>query len=206
MFELSRRRKVIANLRFSVIAATLLALGATPLACDRRHASQSISTDQPQSAPDTKQYREFNQRFELIEANSLQLYTDGAVTTVPGSEIHEGQTLYVFWGIWCDICHDELDQLEAWARDAVDSSPHVVTVQNDGEAERRRAREELAEHGWPFPAILPTDAQLQMSNPDNLTPTTILVDANGQISRRWVGYNAEEQAEIRQLFSADNKP
>jgi peroxiredoxin len=205
MFELSRRRKLVAKLRFSIIGATLLALASTPLACDKRDDSQSTSTNQSQSEPSTKEAQEVNRQFELIEADSLQLYTDGAITTVPGSDVHEGQTLYVFWGIWCDICHDELDQLEAWTRSAVDSGPHVVTVQNDGEAEHERAREELAEHGWPFPAILPTDAQLQMSNPNNLTPTTVLVGADGTISRRWVGYNAEEQAEISQLFSAGNE-
>lgn len=105
--------------------------------------------------------------------------TDGVRVQVGGSG---AATLVAFWATWCPVCKAEEDNIVAVARDH-----RVVSVaMQSGDA--GTVAKHLRERGIDLPALVDVDGRHAANWRVRGVPTHFIVDANGQIRFRMVGY------------------
>ena len=108
-------------------------------------------------------------------AESLQQKVDAGKTA----------TLVVFWATWCPVCRAEEGNIEAVARDWPVVS--VATQSEDAAAITRY----LKQRGLTVPAIVDEDGDLARPWHVRGVPAHFIVDAQGNIRFRIVGYATE---------------
>ncbi len=103
-----------------------------------------------------------------------------------------GRRLLFFWATWCGPCKNSLPELLAWSRKA--GVPVIAISDEDQETIRRF----LDGFGAPFPEIVASDSLRVTSVAYGVsgTPTFVLVDAQGMIEWRGVGYSSEKHLQI----------
>lgn len=126
---------------------------------------------------------------------------NGNVEVTSTAEFEERPTLFVYWGIWCHTCHEELAALSEWYSEGRAQRLRIVTVHNDGPTFHERATEEALKAEWPFDTLLPTSDQLTRWNPRSLTPTTALIAVDGTETARVIGFGSSERGELFDLLS-----
>lgn len=105
---------------------------------------------------------------------------------------HRGQPVLVyFWATWCAVCRLEQGSIESLASDH-----HVVGValQSGSAAE---VTNYLREHGLRVPVINDPDGGIAAAWGVRATPTGFVVDRDGRIRFREVGYTTEAGLRLR---------
>lgn len=93
--------------------------------------------------------------------------------------------LVAFWASWCSVCAAEADNLAAVARDHA-----VITVaMQSGNA--AAVSQHLQEHGLNFAAIADADAAIAGRWRIRGVPAHFVIDGNGRIRFRVIGYATE---------------
>ena len=117
----------------------------------------------------------------------------------------QGRAVLVnFWATWCPPCLAELPSMQALA-DQHGSNKLVVLCVNVRESAAKVARF-VQTTGLRLPVLLDTDGAITQAWNVNVFPTSVLVGADGQPSRRirgeldWTG--AQAQAWLRPLLPA----
>jgi peroxiredoxin len=123
------------------------------------------------------------QQRSLIEAPAPRLegrLVDGTAYAPAGRETQP--LLVYFWASWCPVCRLEQGGIDTLAREQ-----RVVTVamQSGADAEVTNF---LREHGLQFPVINDPDGTLAAAWGVRGVPTFIVVDSQGMIRFREVGY------------------
>ncbi|MDQ6951649.1 MAG: TlpA disulfide reductase family protein [Mariprofundales bacterium] len=96
---------------------------------------------------------------------------------------YRGQPLILhFWASWCPPCRQELPQIDRWKR--AHPKVHLVAISLDDST--MDARQFLHQHHLSLPAWIADPRQATRLGIRAL-PTTILIDANGDIQQRIVG-------------------
>lgn len=117
---------------------------------------------------------------ELAATDSAGRPVDLAGLTAAGQP-----ALVVFWASWCPVCAAEADNLAAIARDRA-----VITVaMQSGNA--AAVNQHLQEHGLNFAAIPDPDATIAGRWRIRGVPAHFVIDGNGRIRFRVVGYATE---------------
>ncbi|GAB4521457.1 MAG: hypothetical protein Fur0018_01980 [Anaerolineales bacterium] len=95
-----------------------------------------------------------------------------------------------FWASWCGPCRLEMPDIQAQAEKWGDAL--VILGVNAGEP-RGDAQAFVDELGLTFPILLDADNQAQRAYLVQGLPTTIVVDAQGIVQARHIGYMSGEQ-------------
>jgi thiol-disulfide isomerase/thioredoxin len=91
-----------------------------------------------------------------------------------------------FWGIWCGWCVRELPDLQKLVRNyANDPAVRIVTINNDGDADK--VREWMSTRKYDFPVLL-DDGWLERNEMHSF-PTTWFLDRSGRIAFTKVGWS-----------------
>jgi thiol-disulfide isomerase/thioredoxin len=116
-------------------------------------------------------------------------------------ELHGKVTLINFWASWCAPCRVEMPALDSVRRSIANPAFTFITMNEDVRVDDAAAF--LEEHGFDFPVLLGRGKLRQQYHYLGL-PLTLLLDREGRIVRRWIGFAGEEQvAEIRAIVEAE---
>jgi cytochrome c biogenesis protein CcmG, thiol:disulfide interchange protein DsbE len=113
---------------------------------------------------------------------------DGRVVSL---DEYRGQVVLVnFWASWCPPCRVEMPGFERVYRQRRDEGFVILGIATDTHAEDA-IREFVEEHGITYPILLADRQVIQDYGGIRSLPETFLVDRNGVIRHRVIGYFAE---------------
>lgn len=94
----------------------------------------------------------------------------------------------MFWATWCEVCEQEMPEMEALAGRYDPEALTVVPISVDEGAPFAKVRAYMAEHEYRrLPAMVDTTQALFLSVGAYATPTTIIVDKFGQVVAAYIG-------------------
>lgn len=96
-----------------------------------------------------------------------------------------------FWASWCPICRFEQDTIQALSRD------HQVISVAMQSGSREEVQAYMQEQGLNFMTLLDEDGQLANRFGVRGVPTTLMINRNGEIAFREVGYTTEWGLRLR---------
>lgn len=104
-----------------------------------------------------------------------------------------GQVALVnFWASWCTPCRSEMPALDAMRRRLDDTAFVFVALSEDESVDD--ARRFVTEHHFTFPAVWGRGEQRERYHYPGL-PYTVLLDREGRVIRRWIGFAGPTQIE-----------
>jgi len=107
-----------------------------------------------------------------------------------------------FWGTWCTPCITEIPHYNALVADYGDKGVHLIglTVESG-------PREEVLEwiaadesHEMNYSLAMAEDEHMEVFGPIFGFPTTLLLDRDGTIVKRWIGAASNKSDQIRELL------
>jgi thiol-disulfide isomerase/thioredoxin len=124
---------------------------------------------------------------ERLRTINLPLLSGGAAAIHDSGKV----TLVNVWASWCVPCREEMPALDSLQRELrTEARFQFVTVNEDVRVES--ARRFLNAFGFEFPVLLGRGrAKNELHYPG--LPYTILVDAEGRVVRKWIGYAGPSQ-------------
>jgi peroxiredoxin len=121
---------------------------------------------------------------------------DFTLKTLDGSQIslrdYEGQVVLVnFWGTWCPPCADEIPDLEAVYQARQDDGFVILGV--NVRDHPQMVESFVADLGVSYPVVLDEADQVSQEYRVRGLPLSVLVDRDGVIRVRHIGYLSAEQ-------------
>ena len=117
------------------------------------------------------------------------------------SDLRGKVTLINFWASWCTPCRTEMPTLDSLRRSVTDPDFQFLTFNED--VHRSDAANFIRELGFDFPVLLGGGKLRQRYHYLGL-PFTVLLDRDGRVVQRWVGFAGPEQIQaIRTLTRAE---
>jgi thiol-disulfide isomerase/thioredoxin len=114
---------------------------------------------------------------------------------------HRGQVVLVnFWATWCPPCRVETPDLVALQSDYASRGFQIVGVNMD--EDRGNVGPFVRQYRLNYPVVLP-NGSFPLANGVDALPTSILIDRNGRVARRYVGMISEAaiRADIDKLLA-----
>ena len=106
-----------------------------------------------------------------------------------------------FWASWCTPCRTEMPALDSLRREIGDTTFLFIGVNEEQDIEA--ARSFMDELGFDFPVVLGRGTMRQRFHYPGL-PYSVLLDRDGRIAARWIGFAGEEQVQtMRALIRAE---
>lgn len=116
----------------------------------------------------------------------------------------DGDILIVdFWATWCAPCISEIPHYNAIDRDYRDKGVHLIglTVEDEGpEAIVEWMKSMDAEYQITYPLVMANDALIEAFGPVLGFPTTLLIDRDGTIVKRWIGAAGNKSDRLREML------
>ena len=128
----------------------------------------------------------------------LELLHGGRVTS---ADMMGKVVLINFWASWCEPCRDEMPALDALRRSITHEDFAFMTFNED--VTLGPARRFLEDYGSDFPVALGR-GDLRAKYHYVGLPFTVLIDREGRVVTRWIGFAGEEQLRsIRSITQAE---
>jgi len=107
-----------------------------------------------------------------------------------------------FWATWCGPCITEIPHYNSLAHDYADKGVHLIglTVESGSSEEILEwmaSDEKLQMH---YPLVQVNDELMNTFGPVFGFPTTLLLDRDGNVVKRWIGAAPNKSAQIRELL------
>lgn len=114
----------------------------------------------------------------------------------------EGKVVLInFWASWCGPCRVEMPALDSLQRSIQDHDFLFVTMNEDVDSDD--AASFVAEYGFVFPVVLGRGRLRSRYHYIGL-PFTVLLDRDGKVVQRWIGFAGEDQLHsIRAVVAAE---
>lgn len=90
-------------------------------------------------------------------------------------------TVVNVWATWCPYCVDEMADYQTLYEKHGDSIQFVMLDSAESSREVSDANDYIKEQGFTFPVFYDTDLELQRYFSVSAYPTTIVIDANGEV-------------------------
>ena len=122
-----------------------------------------------------------------------------------------GPTVITFWATWCKPCRKELPELQKLVDKYGEKGFQVIGINGDGPVDQAKVRPYVKALGFDFTIILDPDGEIRRRLQVEVFPTSFLVDREGRITHRQVGYRRGDEtileAKVQKLIgSADKDP
>ena len=104
-----------------------------------------------------------------------------------------GPTVITFWATWCKPCRKELPELQKLVERYGERGFQVVGINGDGPVDQAKIRPYVKALGYDFIIIPDPDGEIRRRFQVEVFPTSFLVDAEGQILHRQVGYRQGDE-------------
>ncbi len=106
-------------------------------------------------------------------------------------------TVVSFWATWCIPCKKEIknisSKLPEWKKEA---DFNYITMSIDETRAEGLARTYAISQGWTFPYYIDANSDLKRSMNFQSVPYTIIIDKQGKIAFKHIGYEEGGEAEI----------
>lgn len=134
---------------------------------------------------------------ERLRPVSLPLLSGGSASIHDPGRL----TLVNVWASWCAPCRVEMPALDSLQRELQSESRfRFITVNEDVRVEK--AQEFMTQLGFDFPVLLGKGRMKSLLHYPGL-PYTVLLDAEGRVVQKWIGYSGPSQiGTIRQTIAA----
>ena len=120
-------------------------------------------------------------------ANFQMRGLDRSVVDVPAQ--YAGRPVLInVWASWCGPCVEEMPALEAFAKEQGANGVQVVGIALD---DVDAVRAFIQRTGVTYPILVdvpgPADAGVRLGNPKGVLPYSVLIDADGRLSKQRIG-------------------
>ena len=107
-----------------------------------------------------------------------------------------------FWGTWCPPCITEIPHYNALDNDYRDKGVNLIglTVESGTAEEVLEWMAADETHNITYPLVMSNDELMNVFGPVFGFPTTLLIDAEGNVVKRWIGAKVGKSDEIRELL------
>ncbi|MCL2602083.1 MAG: TlpA family protein disulfide reductase [Treponema sp.] len=122
--------------------------------------------------------------------------TQGSNLTL--SELKGKAVLLNFWATWCPPCRDEMPSMEALYRRYKDAGLEIVAV--NVREDRGQVQSFMASYRLSFPAVLDADGRVSGIYGVRALPTSFLINKEGKIVARLVGFSNWDTPEKHAVF------
>jgi peroxiredoxin len=114
-------------------------------------------------------------------------------------EDQRGKTVVVnFWTTTCPPCVKEMPHFQSFYQEQSDSGDVAIFMVNIGE-DRDTVKSYIEESNYTFPVLLDSSAEAAQKYGIRYTPTTVFIDANGQVKASIVGAFPNKSALEKQV-------
>lgn len=154
----------------------------------------------PRSAADTEKSSgnaSLKAALEILELVDL----DGN-TVALSSYLGRGPILVDFWATWCKPCLQSFPELDALYADLGGRGLNVVAINEDGPRNAPKVKPFMQTNGYEFPVLLDLNREAQRRMQVAALPTTLLLDADGNVLHTSFGYHPGEFEKIRPLIES----
>ena len=106
-----------------------------------------------------------------------------------------------WWATWCHPCITEIPHYNAFEADYRDKNVHLIglTVESGTPEDILAWMEEDEGHKITYPLVMATDDLINTYGPLFGFPTTLLIDQEGKIVKRWIGAKVGKTDELREM-------
>ena len=102
-----------------------------------------------------------------------------------------------FFATWCKPCNRELDAIsEVYEEWQDETGVKIFAVSVDQAQNINKVKPLVDNHGWTYDVLLDTNSEFQKALGIQMIPATFVLDGNGKIVYRHVGYNEGEEQEL----------
>lgn len=107
-----------------------------------------------------------------------------------------------FWATWCGPCITEIPHYNALDDDYRDKGVSLIglTVESGTPEEVLEWMASDEKHNITYPLVISNDEMLNVFGPVFGFPTTLLIDAEGNVVKRWIGASNGKSDQIRELL------
>lgn len=140
-------------------------------------------------------------------AMPLPAYATLVATDLHGEEMTfedvAGEILIIdFWATWCGPCISEIPHYNALDADYRDKGVNLIglTVQSGTAEEVVEWMASDPKFEMTYPLVMSNDLLMETFGPVFGFPTTLLIDKDGTIVKRWIGAAAQKSDQIRELL------
>jgi cytochrome c biogenesis protein CcmG/thiol:disulfide interchange protein DsbE len=108
-----------------------------------------------------------------------------------------------FWATWCIPCKRELNTIAEVYDDWVeDTGVKLIAISIDDSRTSRNVKRYVDASGWDYEVYLDENGDFKRALTITSPPLTLLVDGNGEIVYKHIGYNPGDEDELyKQLLS-----
>ena len=119
--------------------------------------------------------------------------------TINTAELKNGGKPFIidFFATWCKPCNRELDAISEVYEDWQDETGvKIFAVSTDQAQNINKVKPLVDNHGWTYDVLLDTNSEFMKALGIQMIPATFVLDGNGKIVYRHVGYNEGEEQEL----------
>ena len=111
---------------------------------------------------------------------------------------HLGKVVLLdFWATWCGPCKVAMPHIQDLHEELTDQGLVVLSVNVDEARTAARVRSYIRSKRYTFPVMLDREtAVITLYNPQKVLPYMVLIDREGQIVWRHVGYTVGDEKEL----------
>lgn len=110
---------------------------------------------------------------------------DGSTVTL--SDLKGNPVVLTFWATWCGPCRSEIPYKKRLYEDLHEEVSFIAVNLTRTEASREAVIEFTDREDLPYPIALDLNGSLSNTFMVRSTPTTVILDGEGEIQARWVG-------------------
>ena len=141
--------------------------------------------------------------FSLRDLNRKEVVLD--------SLLGKGPIVIDFWATWCKPCLIELDYMNDIYKELKERGLTVVAINEDDPRNVSKVKPLAASHRWEFDILLDPNKQVKRLYQVVAYPTTFILDAEGYIKNKHIGYTQGSEIELKKeieelLLPAQSEP
>jgi cytochrome c biogenesis protein CcmG/thiol:disulfide interchange protein DsbE len=107
--------------------------------------------------------------------------------------LESGPAVITFWTTWCKPCRKELPELQKLVDKYGERGFQVIAVNGDGPVDQAKVRPFVKALDFEFEVIPDPDGEVRRRFQVEVFPTSLLVDTDGRILHRSVGYRRGDE-------------
>jgi len=141
-----------------------------------------------------------------LVASSADKVADFTLTDLDGQrvklsdQLKKGPVLLDFWATWCKPCLQELPHVQEIHTKYAKQGLQVITVTIDNPKSQAKVKPLVKTSGFTFRVLLDGDMQVRQMLGGKDIPLTLLINQNGEVVHRQLGYVAGDEKKLEALI------